>query len=124
MPTALIQEDLAPALPAFNTTALRLCTGAPTPAKPAPLPRPGRPLRHALARCIVALHTKVESRTLFDLVQGLVRFVGERENAGKGQDGAWNLWRVCVRCVPLSGSRGADAGKDYAERAGTSLAKS
>jgi hypothetical protein len=90
----LAKDDISPHLPAFNSLALRICTSAPTLQKPAPLPRPGRPIRHALARCLVAYHLKVESRTLFDLMQGLMKFVNEKENAGKGKDGEWNLWRV------------------------------
>jgi hypothetical protein len=45
---------------------------------------------------LIAIHSKVESRTLFDFMQGLLKFVNEKENAGKGHDGAWNLYRVWV----------------------------
>jgi hypothetical protein len=52
------------------------------------LPKPGRPIRALVSRCLVKLHRKVEDRSLFDFVQGLMKSV--MENNGQvmkhGQD--------------------------------------
>lgn len=58
-----------------------------------PYPKPGRPFRHLMARSIITLHQKVESRTLFDFTQSLIRFLGE--NGGSTGKNGWDLsWRV------------------------------
>nr|ODO00955.1 clathrin-coated vesicle protein [Cryptococcus depauperatus CBS 7855] len=41
------------------------------------LPKPGRPIRQLVARCLVKLHHRVESRSLFDFVQALVKAVSD-----------------------------------------------
>lgn len=58
------------------------------------LPKPGRPVRHLITRCLVKLHKRVESRSLFDLVQALVRGVGDGGGGGKGMSSAENVGRV------------------------------
>lgn len=47
------------------------------PSPNATLPRPGRPIRHLITRCMVKLHKKVESRSLFDFVQSLAKAVSD-----------------------------------------------
>lgn len=56
------------------------------------LPKPGRPIRHLVTRCLVKLHKRIESRSLFDFVQTLVRGVGD--GGGKGMSSAENVARV------------------------------
>lgn len=41
------------------------------------IPRPGRPTRRLLARCVLLLFRRIDSRSLFDLLQNLVRVAGE-----------------------------------------------
>ncbi|EJD04810.1 clathrin-coated vesicle protein [Fomitiporia mediterranea MF3/22] len=43
----------------------------------APYPSPGRPFRNIVARCLVLLYSKGESRTLFDTMQSLLKTVGD-----------------------------------------------
>ncbi|KAF8523823.1 ARM repeat-containing protein [Gautieria morchelliformis] len=42
-----------------------------------PYPIPGRPIRHLVARCFIAIYTRGETRTLFDTLQALVKVAGE-----------------------------------------------
>lgn len=56
------------------------------------LPKPGRPIRHLVTRCVVKLHKKVESRSLFDFVQALVK--GVADGGGKNMPAAENVARV------------------------------
>ena len=58
------------------------------------LPKPGRPVRHLIARCVVLLHNKVESRSLFDFVQAMVKAIAD--GGSKHMTGAENMSRVCV----------------------------
>jgi hypothetical protein len=44
---------------------------------PEPYPAPGRALRNLVARCLITLYTRAESRTLFDTLQSLVAVVGD-----------------------------------------------
>lgn len=48
----------------------------------AQIPKPGRPIRHRIARCFVLLFTRAESRSLFDICQTLLRTAGDE---GKGK---------------------------------------
>ncbi|SJX63142.1 related to LAA1-AP-1 accessory protein involved in TGN-endosome transport [Sporisorium reilianum f. sp. reilianum] len=43
----------------------------------AAIPRPGRPTRRLLARCILVLFRRIDSRSLFDVLQNLIRVAGE-----------------------------------------------
>jgi hypothetical protein len=64
----------------------------PGPVSPATaLPKPGRPIRHLVARIIVKLHKKVESRQLFDLIQALLKGV---DGGGKSMTPLENVQRV------------------------------
>lgn len=56
------------------------------------LPKPGRPIRHLISRCMVKLHKKVESRSLFDFVQTLVKAVADGGN--KNMSATENVTRV------------------------------
>ena len=62
------------------------------------LPKPGRPIRHLVTRCIVKLHKKVESRSLFDFTQALMKGVADGGN--KGMSAGENVARVaCWFCI-------------------------
>lgn len=51
-----------------------------------------------MTRCIIKLHKRVESRSLFDFVQALVR--GVSDGGGKGMGAAENVARVaCWYCI-------------------------
>ncbi len=41
------------------------------------IPRPGRPTRRLLARCILILFRRIDSRSLIDVLQNLIRVAGE-----------------------------------------------
>ncbi|GAC76103.1 uncharacterized conserved protein [Moesziomyces antarcticus T-34] len=41
------------------------------------IPRPGRPTRRLLARCVLLLFRRIDSRSLFDMLQNLLRVAGE-----------------------------------------------
>lgn len=43
----------------------------------AAIPRPGRPTRRLLARCILVLFRRIDSRSLFDILQNLIRVAAE-----------------------------------------------
>ncbi|KAJ9479387.1 AP-1 accessory protein LAA1 [Pseudozyma hubeiensis] len=49
------------------------------------IPRPGRPTRRLLARCILVLFRRIDSRSLFDILQNLIRVAGE-DAKGKTAD--------------------------------------
>ncbi|WVR04261.1 hypothetical protein IAU60_001261 [Kwoniella sp. DSM 27419] len=84
----LQSEDLSPAIPSLHAFFLKvlLPTSAPT------LPKPGRPIRHLISRCLVKLHKRVESRALFDLVQALVKAISDGGN--KNMSASENVGRV------------------------------
>ncbi|KAF8074912.1 clathrin-coated vesicle protein, partial [Lyophyllum atratum] len=48
---------------------------------PEPYPAPGRALRNLVARCLVAMYTRGETRTLFDTLQAFMKIVGEMKAA-------------------------------------------
>jgi hypothetical protein len=42
-----------------------------------PTPTPGRALRNLVGRCLVALYTRGETRTLFDTMQAFLKIAGD-----------------------------------------------
>ncbi|KAI5895636.1 ARM repeat-containing protein [Schizophyllum commune H4-8] len=54
-------------------------------AAPAPFPLPGRPVRNVVARCFIALYRRVETRTLFDTLQGFLKIVGDFKTPTKDE---------------------------------------
>ncbi|TDL16333.1 clathrin-coated vesicle protein [Rickenella mellea] len=44
---------------------------------PEPYPTPGRPLRELVARCLVVLYTRGETKTMFDTLQAFLKITGE-----------------------------------------------
>ncbi|KAL1740521.1 armadillo-type protein [Schizophyllum fasciatum] len=54
-------------------------------AAPAPFPLPGRPVRNVAARCLIALYRRVETRTLFDTLQGFLKIVGDFKTPTKDE---------------------------------------
>ena len=57
-------------LPSSNPSSASSPTATTTPSG---LPKPGRPLRHLVARILVTLHRRVESRSLFDFIQAILK---------------------------------------------------
>jgi hypothetical protein len=83
------QDPLQASIPSLHSFFLKLLL-PPTPNHT--LPKPGRPIRHLLSRTLLKLHKKVESRSLFDFVQSLIKAVGD--GGGKGMSSAENVSRV------------------------------
>lgn len=71
----LLKEDLKPAQAAFEAVLLSLVTSG--------SPKPGRPIRHLIARCIIALHKRSENRSLADFVQEILRVASTEGGKGK-----------------------------------------
>lgn len=69
------QDELRRLQAQTEATLLRLVTVVPS--QSAPAPRPGRPARQLIARCLVALFHRGESRSLFDAVQSLARVMAD-----------------------------------------------
>lgn len=44
---------------------------------PEPYPAPGRAIRNLVARCLVVMCTRGETRTLFDTLQAFLKIVGD-----------------------------------------------
>ncbi|XAO25307.1 hypothetical protein I312_104129 [Cryptococcus bacillisporus CA1280] len=80
--------DLSIQIQSLHAFFLKLILPNPNPT----LPKPGRPIRHLVTRCVVKLHQRVESRSLFDFVQALVKAVSD--GGSKGMNTAENLGRV------------------------------
>lgn len=72
------QDDLKPVQPAFEATLLSLLTSA--------TPKPGRPLRTLIARCIITVHKRSENRSLFDFVQEILKVASTDGPKGKEVD--------------------------------------
>lgn len=81
-------EDLSIQIQSLHSFFLKLILPNSNPT----LPKPGRPIRHLVTRCVVKLHQRVESRSLFDFVQALVKAVSD--GGSKGMNTAENLGRV------------------------------
>ncbi|KAH9916212.1 clathrin-coated vesicle protein [Fomitopsis serialis] len=50
---------------------------------PEPYPSPGRPVRSIVARCLTALYTRGETKTLYDTIQSFLKIIGEPKGVGK-----------------------------------------
>ncbi|KAK0203615.1 clathrin-coated vesicle protein [Desarmillaria ectypa] len=50
---------------------------------PNPFPVPGRAIRNVVARCLVSLYTRSETRTLFDTIQAFLKIVGDSKTADR-----------------------------------------
>jgi len=86
----LTTDEITPAVDGVHKLVLRLLV--PGPVSPATaLPKPGRPIRHLVARVIVKLHKRVESRQLFDLIQALLKGV---DGGNKSMSPLENVQRV------------------------------
>lgn len=46
-------------------------------ASPEPYPSPGRPIRNLVAKCLTALYSRGETRTLFDTLQSFLKIAGD-----------------------------------------------
>ena len=79
------QEDLKAGQSDLEKTLVKII------AAPAPFPLPGRPVRNVAARCFIALYRRVETRTLFDTLQGFLKIVGDFKTPTKDEI------KMCVR---------------------------
>ena len=93
----LKDDDITVAIQPLHTLILRILVPADKVEPAKQLPKPGRPIRHLAARILVKLHKKVESRSLFDVVQALLKAVdgGGRnmsalENVQRGYQRPWS----------------------------------
>jgi hypothetical protein len=84
------QEILSPTIPDLHAFFLKVLLPSSNPT----LPKPGRPIRQLITRCMVKLHKKVESRSLFDFIQALTKAVGEANGGGKNMSQPENVARV------------------------------
>ncbi|TFY58733.1 hypothetical protein EVJ58_g6238 [Rhodofomes roseus] len=50
---------------------------------PEPYPPPGRPVRSIVAKCLVALYMRGETKTLYDTIQSFLKIIGEPKGVGK-----------------------------------------
>ncbi|KAI0946131.1 hypothetical protein AcV7_010182 [Taiwanofungus camphoratus] len=64
-------EDLKSSQADLEATLQKIVTA------PDPYPSPGRPMRNLVARCLIALYTRGETKTLFDILQAFLKIVGE-----------------------------------------------
>ncbi|WWD21891.1 hypothetical protein CI109_106379 [Kwoniella shandongensis] len=87
---SLPSDELQPTIASLHAFFLKLLLPTATPT----LPKPGRPIRHLVARCLVKLHQRVESRTLFDFLQVLMKAIGD--GGSKGMSAAENVSRVAT----------------------------
>ena len=93
-------DSLKPLQSQLERSLLKLVGATPAPAastsEPAPasattantlqgVPKPGRATRQILARCLIQLFRRIESRSLFEILSNLVRIAGE-ETKGKVAD--------------------------------------
>ena len=62
-----------------------------------PYPMPGRPIRHIVARCLIVLYTRGETRTLFDTLQALVKLTSEGKSHEREPQKMYVLG--CTLCV-------------------------
>ncbi|WWC67479.1 uncharacterized protein I206_101387 [Kwoniella pini CBS 10737] len=81
-------SELLPTIPTLHAFFLKILLPTANPT----LPKPGRPIRHLVTRCLVKLHQRVESRTLFEFVQALAKAVGDGGN--KNMSANENVARV------------------------------
>lgn len=84
------QDVLNPTISDLHAFFLKVLLPTPNPT----LPKPGRPIRQLITRCMIKLHKKVESRSLFDFVQALTKAVGENNGGGKNMFQTENVARV------------------------------
>lgn len=61
----------------IETTLVKIITA------PSPFPLPGRAIRNVVARCLVSLYARSETRTLFDTIQAFLKIVGDSKTADR-----------------------------------------
>ncbi|CAK9780383.1 putative clathrin-coated vesicle protein [Cutaneotrichosporon oleaginosum] len=87
----LTPDAILPHVAVLHALFLRLLVPNPQTTTATALPKPGRPIRHLAARVLVKLHNRVESHSLFDLVQALLRGV---DGGNKSMSALENVQRV------------------------------
>jgi hypothetical protein len=87
----LAPDAILPHVAALHALFTRLLVPNPQTTTATALPKPGRPIRHLAARVLVKLHKRVESHSLFDLVQALLRGV---DGGNKSMSALENVQRV------------------------------
>lgn len=82
----------------LSTSLLSLVTPPPTPASNVAAVKPGRPARALIARILLALLARGDSKGLFDLAQALLK--GAIGNEYKGAPDKEKEWRIaCAYCL-------------------------
>lgn len=66
-----IQEHLKSKQADLESTLVKIISA------PGPYPAPGRALRNLVGRCLIALYTRGETRTLFDTLQAFLKIVSD-----------------------------------------------
>lgn len=90
---SILQADLQASTDSLHKTFTKLLIYSPSTTPSSSLPKPGRPARQMIARALIKLHDRIESKNLFDLVQELLRVVVDNGgNVMKG--GADGTYRV------------------------------
>ncbi|KAF8904140.1 clathrin-coated vesicle protein [Gymnopilus junonius] len=69
--------DLKPKQGELEKVFIKIISGA------EPYPAPGRAIRNLVARCLIVLYTRGETRTLFDTLQAFLRIVGDFKSTDK-----------------------------------------
>lgn len=104
----LDQDILITRQSALSSALLTLIVPPPISSTSPPAPKPGRPARAILARIIVALYTRGESKELFDVVQQLLRATtgnGETRGAMFEKEKEWRV-ASCKVLGQVMGSMG------------------
>ncbi|KAK8846574.1 hypothetical protein IAR55_005660 [Kwoniella newhampshirensis] len=83
-------DEISTTIASLHAFFLKLLLPTTTPT----LPKPGRPIRHLVTRCLVKLHHRVESRTLFDFVQVLMKAISD--GGSKSMSAAENVSRIAT----------------------------
>lgn len=74
------QDLLKPAQAKLESVLLSMAKGT------EPFPLPGRPMRHLVARCFIALYSRGETRSLFDTLLALIKVASETKQTLKDRD--------------------------------------
>jgi HEAT repeat-containing protein 5 len=74
-PHQVVQEHLKAKQPSLEDTLIKVVSS--------PTPTPGRALRNLVGRCLVALYTRGETRSLFETMQSFLKIVGDLKAVDK-----------------------------------------
>ena len=85
-----VQDDLKTSQAELEETLVKIISA------PEPYPSPGRPIRSTVAKCLTALYTRAETKTLYDTIQSFLKIIGEPKGVGKDS---------CKMCVSVTCGR-------------------